>query len=115
MFAALTERTSEWALSRRRSGRLALDFINSSLSSSMGALVFTVPLAAAHFGMISVVSLLTNLLCLWAVSALFIGGWRRLSVFAVFARSKSWPGVCPAGPRPVFAVLFSWRASPMRG
>jgi competence protein ComEC len=106
MFAALTERTAEWKLSVHRIGRLSLNFVSSSLSSSMGALVFTVPLAAAHFGMISVVSLLTNLLCLWAVSALFIGGW--LCVFVGFLLSSpghilawclSWPA------RGLFAVL----------
>ena len=45
-----------------------------SLSLSLSALVFTTPLTALYFGTISLVSPLTNLLCLWAVELFFVGG-----------------------------------------
>ena len=46
-------------------------FITTSLATTFGALVFTVPLAALHFGQVSLVAPLTNLLTLWAVSLAF--------------------------------------------
>lgn len=45
-----------------------------SVAASLGGLVFSAPLVAAHFGNISLVSPLTNLLCLWAISFLFTCG-----------------------------------------
>lgn len=46
-----------------------------SVSSSLGALVFTTPISALRFGYVSLVSPLTNLLVLWTVSACFLGGY----------------------------------------
>jgi len=46
-------------------------FITSSLATTVGALVFTLPLTAIHFGYVSLVAPLTNLLTLWAVSLAF--------------------------------------------
>ena len=40
-------------------------------SSSLGVLVFTVPLMALHFGTVSVLAPVSNLLCLWSVSTIF--------------------------------------------
>jgi competence protein ComEC len=45
-----------------------------SISLSLSALVFTTPLTALYFGTISLVSPLSNLLCLWAVELFFVGG-----------------------------------------
>jgi competence protein ComEC len=45
-----------------------------SVTGSLGGLVFSVPIVAAHFGNISLVSPLTNLLCLWVISLLFTCG-----------------------------------------
>ncbi len=44
------------------------------VATTLGAVVFTTPLTALYFGNLSLVSPLTNLLCLWAVSAAFLGG-----------------------------------------
>lgn len=44
-----------------------------SLSVTLGATVFTLPISACTFGVISLVSPLTNLLTLWAVSLVFYG------------------------------------------
>lgn len=44
-----------------------------SVSVSMGASAMTVPLVAYHFGTISLISLLTNLLVVWLISYIFYG------------------------------------------
>ncbi len=50
-------------------------FISVSLSSSLGATIFTAPLCAYYFGNISVMAPLTNLLVLWIVPICFAGGF----------------------------------------
>lgn len=45
-----------------------------NLSLTVGALLFTAPLTAWYFGTVSLISPLTNLLILWAVSLLFATG-----------------------------------------
>ena len=52
----------------------AVFFAVSTLSATLGAMVFTTPLVALYFGSVSVVSLLANLLTLWAVGLVFMGG-----------------------------------------
>lgn len=47
---------------------------SASFSATCGALVFTLPLTACYFGFLVLVSPLSNLLCLWAVSMIFAGG-----------------------------------------
>ena len=46
-------------------------FAISGFSATIGALIFTLPLTAIHFGYISLLAPLTNLLTLWAVSIAF--------------------------------------------
>ena len=55
-------------------GKLAA-YISGVVVSSLSVLVFSVPLMAIHFGFISVISPVTNILCLWAVSICFVGGF----------------------------------------
>lgn len=52
----------------------ALVFLLTSLSVTLGALLFTSPLTAIHFHTVSLVGVLTNLLTLWAVTITFYGG-----------------------------------------
>ena len=49
-------------------------FIATSFATTIGALVLTIPLSAYHFGQVSLVAPLTNLLTLWAVSVAFPAG-----------------------------------------
>lgn len=49
-------------------------FFVSTLSATLGASVFTIPLVALHFQTFSLISPLSNLLTLWAVAILFMGG-----------------------------------------
>ena len=55
-------------------GRI-LDWVISTFSASVGALVFTTPLTALYSGFVPLYSILTNLLCLWAMSAAFLCGY----------------------------------------
>ena len=55
-------------------GRI-LHYLSASFSASVGAIVFTTPLSALWFGFVPVYSVLTNLLCLWAMSAAFLLGY----------------------------------------
>ena len=43
------------------------------ISVTLSAMVFTTPLCAAYFGLVSLIGLLTNLLTLWIVSTIFYG------------------------------------------
>ena len=57
-----------------RLGRKAAVFLIGTLATTLGALIFTTPLTACYFNSLSLISPLTNLLTLWAVSDLFLGG-----------------------------------------
>ena len=46
-----------------------------SISCSLSVMVFTVPLTALHFGNVQLLSPITNLISLWAVSICFCWGW----------------------------------------
>ena len=55
-------------------GSRLLRFVLTSFATTLGALAFSTPLGAYYFGSFSVVSLLSNLLCLWMVSLVFGAG-----------------------------------------
>ncbi len=63
-----------------------------SISSSLSVMVFTIPLIAIHFGTVPLLSPITNLLNIWAVSACFCGGWIScaLSVFPFLGEISAW-------------------------
>ncbi|HNX99190.1 MAG TPA: DNA internalization-related competence protein ComEC/Rec2 [Oscillospiraceae bacterium] len=55
------------------------------LASSLGASAFTVPLLALRFGYVPLLGPLTNLLCLWAVTLCFCGGFLACALWVVWA------------------------------
>ena len=57
-----------------RLGRMAGEFVSASLSTTLGAIVFTTPLTAVYFHSVSLIAPLANLLTLWAFSLAFLGG-----------------------------------------
>ena len=57
----------------KKHGRL-FTFTTVSISTTFGCLALTAPISAYYFGSFAPVSLLSNLLCLWAVGIVFIGG-----------------------------------------
>ncbi len=54
--------------------RRAVHFVCATCATTLGALLFTTPLSALYFGSVSILAPLANLLTLWAVSFLFLGG-----------------------------------------
>ena len=56
---------------RNRLARALISFVVSSLATTVGALIFTIPLTVVHFGYVSLIAPVTNLLTLWAVSLAF--------------------------------------------
>ena len=55
-----------------RKGNRVTRFLAAGFSATMGALVFTVPLSGWYFGTLTLISPLSNLLCLWAASGVFV-------------------------------------------
>lgn len=73
-------------------------FFISSLTATLGALLFTTPLTVLYFGQINLISPLTNLLTLWAVTVLMVSAL-IIGTLAVF-----FPGIM-AVPGAVFGLL----------
>lgn len=74
-------------------------FCITTLSATLGAMLLTVPLVAVHFGMFSVIAPISNLLTLWAVSLLLLGGvaggllgWMLPGVGVIVAVPFTWLG-----------------------
>jgi len=75
-----------------------IDYVFDTVASSLAVLIFTLPLSAIHFGVVQVLSPLSNLLALWCVPICFGGGylacllsflWKNLGMAA--AALLSWP------------------------
>ena len=62
----------------------SLRIVIGSFATTVGALVFTVPLTALHFGTVSLITPLTNLFILWAVTIAFCGGIVAVVVGFIF-------------------------------
>ena len=65
-----------WLLDKKRLGRFKGKWkgrLSSRISISIGATILTMPLCAHYFGMVSLVSMVTNLLTLWVVGIIFYG------------------------------------------
>ena len=73
MYRALSRRIEDLKIAENRHARRVLLFAAGSVSSSIGAMALSAPLTAVHFGSVSVVSPISNILCLWIVSAVYIG------------------------------------------
>lgn len=75
----ITPRMSDFLSMRIKSGKPVLKqvlrTVVSSLASTTGALVFSVPLVAVHFGYVSLISPITNLLTLPVMSLCFTFGY----------------------------------------
>ena len=74
-------RIRAWMLDEKRLGKLphksfkgsVLRKAAISVSVTLGAMAFTLPLSAVYFGSLSLVGVVTNLLCLWVITYLFCG------------------------------------------
>jgi len=73
----LTPRLLQHYYKRRPKGkflRRVTDAVVSTVAVSLSATVFTLPLMILYFGLVSLVAPVVNLLCLWSVTASFLGG-----------------------------------------
>ena len=66
------------------------NYVIATLSSSIAVSVFTFPLLAAHFGYVTILAPIMNILCLWAISVLFVGGFAVCIIGIVFPMPASW-------------------------
>lgn len=71
-----SERIKNWVVAafhlEKRKGKITSWFAG-SVSVTLSAMVFTTPLSAYYFGVISLVGVITNLLCLWVITFVFYG------------------------------------------
>ncbi len=89
------------AKSEKRKLRRSAWFVFASLAATAGALVFTVPLSAYYFNLLSLVAPLSNLLCLWAASLTF-----ALGLLAVIVGIVCLPAARIAAYAPHFGALY---------
>ena len=70
----------------------AARYVCATAASSLSVMIFTVPLTAVHFGYVALLSILTNIACLWAVSLCFCGAWIAcaLSFLPVVGSAAAW-------------------------
>jgi len=59
--------------SEKSKRKTVIIWLESSVSVTLSAMVLTVPLCAVHFGTVSLISVVTNLLTLWVISFVFYG------------------------------------------
>lgn len=88
-FPQLSSGTAAWTVLRWSAG---------SVSVTVGAMVFTTPISAYYFGMISLIGILTNLLTLWCITFIFYGvaavctvGMISSAAASILAGVVSWP------------------------
>jgi competence protein ComEC len=100
----LSPRLYRMLLGRRKRGKV-FSLIAASFSATMGALIFTVPLSAFYFGTLVLISPVSNLLCLWAATAVFIG-----AMMSVLVSIICWPLAMALGWIPGLLANIFWRA-----
>lgn len=89
----------------KKAGFAPLDYIVATAASSLSVMVFTVPLTALHFGTIALLSPLTNILILWAVSLCFGGGYAVCAVGVLFpSLGRIGAGLVTWAAKYIFAV-----------
>jgi len=76
------------------------DYGVDTASTTMGAVIFTIPLMAIHFSSLALLAPVSNLMTLWAVSVLFCGGLLVGVVWLVF------PALAQVLAMPVTAVAW---------
>lgn len=75
------------------------------VSSSIGSMAFTTPVVALCFGYVSLISPVTNLLTLWAVSAAFTFGYAAVLLGLVFAAAWRFGRLARGLAGPVYFLL----------
>ena len=113
LYRYLTERLDDSKIGKNRLLRPVLVFAAATFSSGAGAQIFTLPLSAAHFGYVSTVSPLSNFLCLWLISLLYLGGYVSVILTAFLpAAGAAVGGILAWGVRYIHAVTHLLHALP---
>ena len=95
------------AKGKSRKARFIRWFV-SSISVSLSATIVTTPLCAYYFGMVSLVSVLTNLLTLWVVSFIFYGIMASGVAAAIWLPLGQILGWCISWPIRYVQVVSKW-------
>ena len=69
-------------------------YVSGVIACSLSVTVFTVPLTALHFGYVPLLSLLSNIACLWAVSLCFCMAWLSCALSFVPALGTAASRLC---------------------
>ena len=113
LYQALKERMEASRLGQNGLIRPLLTFAAATFSSGAGAQIFTLPLSAAHFGYVSTVSPVSNFLCLWLISLLYLGGYVSVILTAFLpAAGAAAGGLLAWGVRYIHVVTHLLRALP---
>ena len=72
--SAISDMLRRSKLYKKKITRFIINFITSNLATTIGALILTLPLTVVHFGYVSLISPITNLLTISAVSFAFPAG-----------------------------------------
>lgn len=103
---AFSHRIRGWLLHTKRMGQYSdkslrgklIRWFASSISVSVSAMTFTLPLCAVYFNMVSLIGIVANLLTLWVISFIFCG------VVAACIASIIW---MPLGTMIAFPISFA--------
>lgn len=85
-------------------------FVCASVSATVGALVFTIPITAFTFGSFSLYAILSNLLVLWAIPVCFCGGILVVLGSLIYAPLGAWLGGIAALPVRCVLWIARWVA-----
>lgn len=104
----------EKLLSAGKRKNILFRFAASGIGATLGATVLTLPLTVLYFRMISIASVMVNILCLWAVTAVFslgllsclTGGLGTVFVWPVTVLIKYILGLCTVVSRFPFAAAY---------
>lgn len=90
--------SDHWIKGKQDRGRKLKQWMIGSASMTLSAMTLTTPLVALYFGCVSLVGVVTNLLCLWLISFIFYGimltcfaGWFWPVVGQVLGAGVAWP------------------------
>ncbi len=109
----------DWLMEKRRLGkyrraRRLLYSFSVAVGISLGATITTAPLCALYFGMVSIVSLITNILTLWLITYVFYGIMAACLLAGIFLPlGRAAARLCGLGIRCVLALSGGLAAFPV--
>jgi competence protein ComEC len=110
MYTAVDSRLAGSLIYRRRPVRQTVRGLIGGASASAGALVFTLPLTALHFGTVSLIAPLSNILILWAVTLAFYAGAAAVAAGFILLPAGLLAARIAALPFLYIAAVVKWLA-----